>query len=103
MSAPARTRVLFVIPSLRLGGAERVVTLLANHLPRERFEVHLALVEKAGEFLSELAPDVEVHDLRARRVRWAVVPLVRLAGGYSPNRVAHDVLGQAGERLAPSS
>jgi len=27
------------------------------------------------------------------------VPLVRLAGGYSPNRVAHDVLSQAGERL----
>lgn len=35
-----------------------------------------------------------VHVCKARGV-----PLVRLAGGYSPNRVAHDVLEQAGERL----
>ncbi|CAA9291674.1 MAG: hypothetical protein AVDCRST_MAG93-3949 [uncultured Chloroflexia bacterium] len=36
-----------------------------------------------------------VHVCKARGV-----PLVRLAGGYSPNRVAHEVLGQAGERLS---
>ena len=27
------------------------------------------------------------------------VPLVRVSGGYSPNRVAHDVLEQARDRL----
>jgi hypothetical protein len=35
-----------------------------------------------------------VHVYKARGV-----PLVRLAGGYSPNRAAHDVLEQAGERM----
>lgn len=35
-----------------------------------------------------------VHVCKARGV-----PLVRLAGGYSPNRVAHDLLEQAGKRL----
>ena len=85
------TRVLFVIPSLRLGGAERVVTLLANHLPRERFEVHVALVDAVGEFLSELAPDVQVHDLRAGRVRRAVVPLARLARRLRPDVIVPNL------------
>ena len=31
------------------------------------------------------------------------VPLVRLAGGYNPNRVAHDVLEQAAARLSPDN
>jgi len=35
-----------------------------------------------------------VHVCKARGV-----PLVRLVGGYNPNRVAHDVLEQAGERM----
>ena len=35
-----------------------------------------------------------IHVCKARGV-----PLVRLAWGYSPNRVAHDVLEQAGKRL----
>ncbi|WP_337176774.1 hypothetical protein [Paludisphaera sp.] len=30
-------------------------------------------------------------------------PLLRLPRGYSPNQVAHEVLGQCSERLAPSS
>jgi glycosyltransferase involved in cell wall biosynthesis len=86
-----KRRVLFAIPNLRLGGAERVVTLLANHLPRERFEVHLALVEAAGEFLGELAPDVRVHDLGARRVRRAVLPLVRLARRLDPDAIVPNL------------
>ena len=84
-------RVLFVIPSLRLGGAERVVTLLAKHLPRDRFEVHVALVEKAGEFLAELPADVQVHDLGAGRVRRAVWPLVALIRRLRPDVVVPNL------------
>ena len=84
-------RVLFVIPSLRLGGAERVVTLLAANLPRARFEVHVALVEAAGEFLADLPADVQVHDLRAGRVRRAVVPLVKLARRLRPDVIVPNL------------
>jgi glycosyltransferase involved in cell wall biosynthesis len=97
-------RVLFVIPSLRLGGAERVVTLLAKHLPRARFEVHVALVEAAGEFLAELPADVRVHDLAARRVRRAVRPLVSLARRLRPDVIVPNLgylnLALLGARVA---
>jgi glycosyltransferase involved in cell wall biosynthesis len=84
-------RILFVIPSLRLGGAERVVTLLAKHLPRDRFELHVALVEKAGEFLAEIPADVTVHDLGAARVRHALRPLVALIRRLRPDVVVPNL------------
>ena len=49
----------------------------------------LLLIRWASHSYGEL-----VHICKARRV-----PLVRLAAGYSPNRVAHDILEQAKERL----
>ncbi|HXX47874.1 MAG TPA: glycosyltransferase [Myxococcota bacterium] len=91
MSARARRRVLFVIPSLRLGGAERVVALLLRELPRERFELHVGLVEAAGEFLAQVPGDVAVHDLGARRVRRAFGPLVRLARSLRPDVIVPNL------------
>ena len=84
-------RVLFLIPSLRLGGAERVVTLLLQQLPRDRFELHLGLVEAAGEFLAELPSDVTVHDLGAGRVRRALVPLAKLTRRLRPDVIVPNL------------
>ena len=55
----------------------------------EEVAVALLLIRWASHSYGEL-----VHVCKARGV-----PLVRLAAGYNPNRVAHDVLEQAGERL----
>ena len=52
----ARRRVLFLMPNLGGGGAERVIVTLLRHLDRSRFEPHLALVEAAGPFLKEVRP-----------------------------------------------
>jgi len=84
-------RVLFLIPSLRLGGAERVVTLLLRELPRTRFELHLGLVEAQGEFLAELPKDVTVHDLGAGRVRRALGPLLRLTRKLRPHVIVPNL------------
>ncbi len=66
--AGAKRRVLFVLPNLEPGGAERLVTILLQHLPRERLELHIALVARYGLLLESLPDDVEVHHLRAGRV-----------------------------------
>ena len=91
MSTGARRKILFLIPSLKLGGAERVVVLLLQHLPRERFELHLGLVEKSGEFLRELPTDVAVHDLGAGRVRRSLIPLARLARRLRPDVIVPNL------------
>ncbi len=80
-------RGLLVIPSLRGGGAERVMTLVANGLAARGFDMHLALCQKEGIWLQRLAADVVVHDLAAPRVRQAAWPLARLVRELHPRSV----------------
>jgi glycosyltransferase involved in cell wall biosynthesis len=79
--------VLFVLPSLRVGGAERVIVTLLRHLNRTRFEPRLAVVEKAGGLIKDVPADVPVHDLRVSRVRYALPGLVRLVWKLRPRAV----------------
>ena len=83
----ARRRVLFLMPTLGGGGAERVVATLLQHLDCSRFEIHLALVEAVGVHLEEVPAHVSVHDLKARRVRFAFPALLRLARRLRPHVV----------------
>ena len=79
-----RSRLLVVAASLGGGGAERVIVTLLRHLDRERFEIHLALVDASGPYLSQVPADVCVHDLRARRARYAFSASSGRFGGFGP-------------------
>ncbi len=70
--------MLFVLPSLRGGGAERVISTIASNLPVSDFDCHLALVRAEGSFLETLAPHVHVIDLGVGRTIQAAWPLLRL-------------------------
>jgi glycosyltransferase involved in cell wall biosynthesis len=90
MQAPrtyAQPRILFAIPSMGLGGSERVVLNLLRHLDTARFELHLAVLASGGVRLQDVPPHVFVHDLGVRRARHAVVPLVRLCWKIRPQVV----------------
>jgi glycosyltransferase involved in cell wall biosynthesis len=60
---------------------------LTADLPRDRVEPHLALVAQRGGLLDQLAADVPLHDLRARRVRRAPRPLLALLRRLRPEVV----------------
>ncbi|KAA5541119.1 glycosyltransferase [Roseiconus nitratireducens] len=47
--------------SMRGGGSERQVLLLARHLDRERFQPHLYLSDAVGDFLDQVPHDVPIH------------------------------------------
>ena len=57
----ARVRLLFVIPSLAMGGAERVMMLLLGNLDRRRFDIRLAVYEPRFEYGR---PDVPITVLK---------------------------------------
>lgn len=57
--------IRLVIPSLEPGGAEAVTVELANGFAQRGYNVHLVLFQAKGEFLSRLAKEVLVFDLRA--------------------------------------
>jgi glycosyltransferase involved in cell wall biosynthesis len=89
--AALRRRVLFVVPSMRSGGAERVVLNLVNHLDRSRFEPMLAVGRAVGHYLDQLAPDVPLHELGAERSRVALPALVRVVRRTAPGTILSTV------------
>lgn len=76
-----RIRVDLVAPSMRGGGAERVLSHLAQGLDRTRFSLRLLLLQATGPFLSAIPEDVTIVDLRASRARYALFPLIRALRG----------------------
>jgi len=82
-----RKKIIFLLPSLRGGGAERVVVTLLQHLHRRRFEPHLALVDAVGPCLTDVPQDVPIHDLKAGRARYAMPAIIRLAWKLRPQVV----------------
>ena len=65
------------LPSVRAGGAQRVIVNLVQGIVErgERVDVVLAVAE--GEFLNQLPPEARVVDLRARRLMSSLLPLDR--------------------------
>ena len=51
--------IIYILPDLEMGGAERIVTTIANHLPREKFVPKIMLLRKEGAYLDFLKDDVE--------------------------------------------
>lgn len=85
--------VLFVLPSLRGGGAERVIVTLLNHLDRSRVRPRLAVLTTEGAVYREDLPnDIELIDLECSRVRFAVPKLVKLIWSLRPD-VVFSTLG----------
>ncbi len=81
----ARVRLDLLAPSMRGGGAERVLSLVARTIDPEQFDVRLVLMQKTGPFLAELPDTLAVHDLGARRARYALFRLVRAVRRRKPD------------------
>lgn len=78
------TRISLFCPSLRGGGAEKVVVNLANGLARRGCEVDVVLVRAHGSLRDDLTSQVTVHDLRCNRVASSLLPLKRYLEQYRP-------------------
>jgi glycosyltransferase involved in cell wall biosynthesis/predicted deacetylase len=92
--------VLFLIPTLSGGGAERVIVNLLRHLDRSRFRLALAVVDtREAVFLDEVPEDVEFIDLDSARVRYALPKIARLIWKRRPG-VVFSTLGHLNLALA---
>ena len=77
------------MPNLTVGGAERVVVTLLNHLDSTLFDLTLAVVNGKGADIlkGELAPRIKVIDLKVSRVRYCLAKLGRLIWRLRPDAV----------------
>lgn len=91
--------MLFLIPSLTGGGAERVFTTLLRHLDLTRFDLQLAVLQANGAYVRDLPRDVVVHDLNVSRVRYALPRIIALIWKTRPTTVV-STLGHLNIALA---
>ena len=92
--------VLLLVPSLRGGGAERVMATLANRLDRGLFQITLAVVDMSNPaYLKDIPSDVDVIDLGVKRVRSAIPRIVSLVRRIKPE-IVFSTLGHLNVALA---
>jgi len=79
--------ILFILPDLNQGGAERVITTLCNELNRELFKPKLVQFKKEGYYLNNLKEDVEIHELNVSRIRYSIFKIIPLIIKLKPDIV----------------
>jgi glycosyltransferase involved in cell wall biosynthesis len=103
-STDRRRHILFIIPTLTGGGAERVFVTLLQHLDRERFRASLAILDtRDAVFLADIPSDVAVIDLQCRKLRYAFRKIVDLVWRLRPDTILstlnHLNIGVAATRI----
>mgnify|MGYP005854473083 CR=1 FL=1 len=67
--------IAIFLPSLRGGGAERVMVNLAKAFAKNNFQVDLVLAKAEGPYLSQIPDDIRIIDLNVSRVALSLFPL----------------------------
>ena len=92
--------ILFILPDLETGGAERIVTTIANHLPREKYEPKILLLRKEGGYLELLKEDIEIVDIKTPRMRNSLLPVLREIRRRRPD-IVFSGFGEINAYLSP--
>jgi glycosyltransferase involved in cell wall biosynthesis len=69
-------KILFILPSLRAGGAERVISFIATHLDKQKFKSILVVIGKAEDAVYE-TQGIEVLFLNKNRVLTGIPELFK--------------------------
>lgn len=75
MPTPKPKKLLFVLLSLSGGGAEKVASILLNHLNRDKFKITLVLFNKEGEYLNRIPTDIPIIEF-GKKSRWDFFNLI---------------------------
>jgi glycosyltransferase involved in cell wall biosynthesis len=82
-----KRKILFIMPSMRGGGAERVMSTILRHWDREKWSVKLVLLQKEGAYLDTLPQDLDIIDLSCVKARYSIPKLYRLIKKEKPDIV----------------
>lgn len=100
MTINKKKTIIFILPDLESGGAERIVTTIANHLSREKFVPKILLLRKEGAYITLLKDDVEIIDLKVKRIRQSIFPILGVIKKYKPS-IVFSGFGEVNAYLAP--
>lgn len=93
-----KIKIILITPDLTAGGAQRFISLLANNLNPNIFEVHLLIINGAHSFFS-IQDSVKVYDLKTKRVRNSLLKIRKLIQTIQP-KIVFSTLGHLNLFLA---
>jgi len=82
-----KTKVLFVLPTLGAGGAERILITLMNNLDRTRFDVHFLALNEDGPIREWIADDLTFHSFGRRSIKTSVLKMISFMRRERPDVV----------------
>lgn len=80
-----KKKVVIIIPSLRGGGAERVIVNIVRHLDYQKLDLRLIVIKKRGPYIKLLPKSLQVIDLDSDRVRYSLVKLIKAINEFQPD------------------
>jgi glycosyltransferase involved in cell wall biosynthesis len=80
-----KSKIAVFLPHMHNGGAERVVLTLTNYWVALGFRVEIILLQKRGELLSLISKRIKIVDLKVGRVRYALIPLIKILSREKPD------------------
>ena len=80
-------KICLFLPSLRGGGAERVMLTLANGIAEKGYIVDLVLAKAEGPYLKDVSPKVNVIDLGASRMLLSLLPFAKYLKKEKPDSI----------------
>ncbi len=80
-----KTKIMFVLPTLNGGGAERVAVNILRQLDLKKFKVTLVLVEKTGILLELIPSNIEIIDLGAKKTMFSILKLRKIISRVKPD------------------
>lgn len=88
--------IVFFLPNLQVGGAERVMVnlLITYHHKYPASEILLLLGEKRGGFLDEIPNTIPIHILNKKRGLTAILPFIKFCKNFKPN-IVFSTLGSS--------
>lgn len=79
--------VSIFLPTLLIGGAEKALVELANHLSADGWRIDLIIMSATGPLAEHLSPAVKIVDLRSNSYRQAIVALAQYYKSRQPSVV----------------
>ena len=85
--AENNSTIVFVIPNLKIGGAQRIFVNYIRSINKDKFNIYLILINKAGSFVDQIPNHVKMVNLDIRRTRFGFFKLLNNIKRINPDLI----------------
>ena len=85
-----KIKIFFLIPSLRGGGAEKIILNIVKNINLKKFNPTLILISNEGEYT--IPKNIKVINIDKKRARYAIPKLVKIIKNNKPDIVLSSVV-----------